>query len=141
MKTCTRQEYVNVCRQYLGVPFRDQGRNDYGLDCVGVPIRAAQETGISDFDITGYKAVPGRHRMERLLAEVCERIPVAEARLADLYHLAYEGHPHHLAVISCLDPMRVIHADTDRGRVVEHGVDGFLRVRIRGAYRIPGLVP
>lgn len=127
---------MKAARAYLGAPFLHQGRDRRGIDCGGLAICCAKDCRLSDFDIDGYGRVPSGRRMQRILSEQCTEIPISEALTADLYHMAFEDEPQHIAIIS--RPGYIIHADNMRG-VVEHILDDSWRYTIRGAYRLPGV--
>lgn len=125
-----------AARAYLGVPYKHQGRNRRGLDCIGLMIRVGHDLGLSDFDIDGYARVPSGYKMAQQIAEVCERIPANTAQPGDMIHLAFQRQPQHLALLTDIG---MIHADNTRG-VVEHVLDAQWRARIRGWYRLPGVI-
>ena len=131
----SRSDIVAAARAYLGVPYMHQGRTRHGLDCIGLVIRVAHDLGLSDYDIDGYKRVPSGRRMERILAEQCTRIAVADAVAGDLLHLAYARDPQHIVLVT---DKGMIHADSQRG-VVEHNRNDTHQRRVRGAYRLPGV--
>lgn len=130
-------ELIDECRKWLGVKWQHQGRTRNGIDCVGLPIVVANDLGISDFDINQYSRVPSGHMMQRLLSTVCTKI--TDIRKGDILHMAFIEQPQHIAIVSGIDPLQIIHADTVAGKVVEHRLDDEWISKIRGAYRIPGV--
>lgn len=132
-----RAEFVAEARTWIGTPFLHQGRTRHGIDCAGVAIKCAHRLGISTFDIDGYSRVPSNGMMRRLLREHTEEIPLANIDIADLLHMAFATEPQHIVIVSSIDPVMIIHADSVVGRVVEHRLDGDWRSKVRGAYRIP----
>lgn len=131
----SRADVVAAARAYIGVPYMHQGRTVHGMDCIGLVVRVAHDLGLSSYDIDGYARVPSGLRMQRLLAENCQKIKIADADIGDVLHLAYDREPQHLALVT---DRGIIHADNQRG-VVEHRLDLSNRRRIRGAYRLPGV--
>ena len=138
-----RQQIVAAARECLDTPFQHQGRiKGLFMDCAGLIIYPAHCCGLSDFDIIDYSPVPDGTTMGRILDEHLERIPFSEKRLADVFWMAFEKQPQHLAIITQLEPLYIIHADTyasGGGRVVEHRLDSVWQKRIRGVYRYPGV--
>lgn len=128
-------EIVQSARSYLGVPYRHQGRNRLGLDCIGLILMVAHDLHLSDFDITGYGRVPSGRMMARLLGQHCRPVAVKDINSGDVVHITFERQPQHVAIIT---DAGMIHADNIRG-VVEHSLNNRWRKKIRGAYRLPGV--
>lgn len=133
----SRDEIVAAARRYLGTPFLHQGRTPHGIDCIGLAISVAHELQLTTFDITGYSRVPSGRMMSRLLRTHCTEIGINDAQAGDLFHLAFELDPQHIAMVT--DAGFIIHSDNPRG-VVEHRLDIKWRRRIRGTYRMPGVL-
>lgn len=133
----TRREIVLEARAWLGVPYLHQGRSRSGVDCLGLLQMVAANLGIAGYDELDYSRNPSGMRMARLLSEHLQRIEYAEAREGDILHMATAKEPQHLAIISNDDPRRIIHSSAMYGRVLEQTIDPTLK--IRGAYRIPGV--
>ena len=51
---------IDEARGWVGVPFRHQGRDYSGIDCVGLPIVVGQSLGLFDqrLDIANYGRLP-----------------------------------------------------------------------------------
>lgn len=127
-----------VARRWLGVPFRHQGRNRTGLDCVGLVIMVAKELGISDFDIVEYGQQPDPKRMGELLRANLDPISFSKIEPGDILWLRIVNDPQHLAIVTQVAPRaQMIHAlrRPGFGRVVEHGLDAHWRHRIAGCFR------
>ena len=133
-----RNEFVDIARQWIGVPYRHQGRTRQGVDCIGLAIACAQALGLPVYDVDGYSRAPSGGMMRRLLKAHTDPMALSDIEPGDLLHMAFNEQPQHLAIVSNLQPLRIIHADGLVGRVVEHGLDGQWRGRIRDAYRIRG---
>lgn len=132
-------EIVALARSIIGVPYRHMGRDTTGMDCLGVVLRVAELRGYELPVVGEYSRNPSGKRMARLLCKHAIQIRPNMARSGDFLHMAFGRHPQHLAIISSDDPTRIIHADSEVGRVVEHTLsDGWID-RVRGAYRFPDL--
>lgn len=141
-----RQEFVRVCRSYVGTKYGHQGRMPgVLLDCVGVPICAAKELGLKpvDFDVTGY----GR-RPDGSLLTICREhmieISRSEMQAGDVVVLAGDGDPTHLGVLwdYSHDKLGIVHARAGglhSGRVVEHRLMFGPKLRFCAAFKIPGI--
>lgn len=129
-----------AARGYLETPFRHQGRlPGVGLDCAGVVVCAARAAGLTIEDAAGYAPSPDPARFAATLAVNADRIGVADARPGDVVTFAFLRHPQHLAIVSAVAPLRIVHAWIAAGRVVETGVDAYWRRRLRDAWRLRGV--
>lgn len=129
---------VAAARRWLDTPFQHQQRMlGVGVDCAGVVIGVARELGLSEFDVTGYARQADGRELERLCDENMTRVPPGELRLGDVLLLRFGREPQHLAVVTGLDPVYILHATSEIGRCVEHSMDAQWRRRIVRAYRLP----
>ena len=122
---------IEAARSYLGVPFRHAGRDRNGVDCVGLILAAARESGMFDYQPRGY----ARGDSSRLVAEV-ERFAVeveTEPEAGCLLLLECRGEVTHCALVSERDT--ILHADERRGRVVEQRLQAAIRRRVVRCYR------
>lgn|GEM_PF-2795110 len=140
----SRNDIISQARKYIGAPYLHQGRNKNGIDCVGLLIRVAHDLYISDYDIRDYSDVPSGRFMRLELQRILIKKELVEAMIADVLHICYEYEPQHLAFVSSVSPMRIIHSDSMarskeyvNGRVVESYVSD---LKIRGIYSIPGVI-
>jgi hypothetical protein len=76
-----KAQVVSAAREWIGVPFRHQGRTRDGVDCAGVVIKVAHALGLSSFDATGYRRLPAGIGQEKI-EDICRRemIPIEEAK-------------------------------------------------------------
>lgn len=132
-------DIVRTARGFLGTPFRHQGRAPgKGLDCAGVVAATAQALGLSDYDVGGYGRLPrNRDLAEHLEAAGMREIALRQARQGDVYLMAFETAPQHLAIAT---EIGILHAHRGVGAVIEHRLDETWRRRIRHAYRFPGVL-
>lgn len=136
----TRADFVLVARAFLGTPFHHQGRlPGVGLDCAGVVVCALTQLGYQVEDQTGYGRIPFQGLLTHAIEDHCDPIDLEEANLGDLMLFAFRSDPQHIAIISMLDPIMLIHAYQDVHRVVETGLDATWESRLRGCYRVRGL--
>jgi len=142
----TRQQIIDTARSYIGVPYAQQGRSrEIGLDCVGLLIKIAHDTGYSDFDFLAYGSNPDGETMERLLGEQLDRLEfIDQAQEGDVISMDFGGGEQHVGVLSKMSPKGIkysymIHALRDHGVVEGRPFGKYLR-SIRGAYRLKGIV-
>lgn len=124
---------VGACaaaRSALGWTFRHAGRNDRGIDCVGLVMLVADRMGWSHDRFRDY---PSGIKGDRVAEELSRRMtPVDSLRPGDVVLCRVKRLPAHVAIVS--DRATLIHAAYGRG-VVEHGIDDRWIARFVSAYR------
>ena len=132
---------VAEARTWVGVPFRHQGRDRRGVDCLGLPVVVLSALGAlpPDLPAVNYPRTPQQNDLERGLLRYCTRLPavVPGALIAIKWQKAIA----HLAIYTDTDTL--IHAYERQGRtsgVIEHGFRGMWRERLfAGAWALPGV--
>ena len=73
----TSEAVVREARTWVGVPFRHQGRDRTGVDCVGLPIVVLQNLGAveTDFEIRDYPRLPFNGNLEQRIVAHCTPLP------------------------------------------------------------------
>lgn len=143
----TRANVVAEARTLIGTPYMHQAAlKGVGMDCIGVIRWIAQRFNRpesirfeSDPRFKGY----GRPPSPRLLVatdEHLERIPLTDGLPGDIVLARIEVEPQHFALISELDPTRVIHSYAQVSMVTENIVDAAWKSRVLRMYRFPGIV-
>ena len=136
----TRDMIVAEARTWLGTPFKHQARlKGVGVDCGGVPVGIAKTLGLSYNDGQGYARVPSNGQFRSLLASCLDVITLADVQPGDLMSFAFMSEEQHIAVVSQLDPIRLIHAWEAIGRCVENDFDAVWQRRLRGCWRFRGM--
>ena len=117
----------DAARSYLGVPWKHQGRDRLGIDCIGLVVACLRDCGHSPPDRTDYGRDPNGALVDALTAS-CVPVPLQAGAIA----LVRYGREHrHVAVVgSDANGLTMIHADSHRRRVVEHPIDARWRKRI-----------
>lgn len=121
-------------RSMIGTPWVHQGRNEHGVDCVGLCVLALRDSGIEVRDRTDYGQDPdGTLRAEfiRVMGQ-----PHQDIRPGDMVIVKFRAERHAAIVSSNAFGLTLIHADSSHGRVVEHNIDDRWRRRIVGAWRL-----
>ena len=122
--------FVAAARAYVGTPFRHQGRDHLGLDCIGLVVCAARDAGYTLTDRTDYPRDPNG----LLSVELARQFDAVEtAAPGDILLMRFRGEPQHVAILA---GATLIHGYASIGRVVEHGLDVKWRRRIVQAYRL-----
>ena len=133
-----REDFVSNARSMIGTPFHHQGRvPGVGLDCAGLVICAASELDLGDK--AGYGRIPSQGLFSQAVADQCDPVSLDVAVPGDIIMFAFRTEPQHVAIISSINPVMIIHAFKDAGRVVENSLDATWLGRLRGVWRIRGL--
>ena len=121
MSMITRQNVVDAARAWLGTPWKHQGRNRQGIDCIGLPVVVARTLGLSTYDSFAYSREPvAREFMSHFYKAGCVRIDPKKGRDGDLVLFHQAGYPCHAGILSTLhDRPAVIHAHLGHRKVVE----------------------
>jgi cell wall-associated NlpC family hydrolase len=136
-----REAVVAEARRWLGTPWRHQGRNEHGLDCVGLLAVVCRDLGISDYDIEGYARSPDTTRfLAHLVTGGAIPIRMTDAGPADIMAFRDQLFPCHVGILSEKSGVpHVIHAHAARRKVVEEPLLAELLVMRVGAYAMPGV--
>ncbi len=131
------QDFVAAVKSYVGTPFAHQGRcPGKGLDCVGVLVCAAHESGLSKADFLRYSEEPDGTLLKNLEPHL-KRVEDGSMLVGDTLVIRYASEPTHIMVIVGFDPKgrpRVVHS-LNRDGVVSHHLDALWMRRIVAVYR------
>ncbi len=128
-------QIVVAARQWVGTPFRHQGRDANGIDCVGLPIVIAKSFGLlpTEFADPVYGRAPTGEIVDQLCA-VCSRADKAVP--GSLIVIAWTKLAAHVAICAG-DSM--IHSYESVGCVVEHGYRGRWVRMTHSVWLMPGV--
>jgi hypothetical protein len=107
-------------REYLGVPFLHQGRSRRGVDCVGLIILAARDLGYDTRDRTDYHVRLIENQLLNGVLDHCDPIQAPAIGCIALFELP--NHQQHIAIVTNLDPVYIIHAYAPVKKVCEHNL-------------------
>lgn len=116
----TGQDLVAAARELIGTPYRHQGRDLRGLDCVGLWLVLLDRFGLltrAQFTRANYGRLPGPELAERCALH-CDRLQAPEAGALVLIQWPGEPSPAHAGIVT---PDHIVHAHAHAGRVLEHG--------------------
>ena len=135
-----RDDLINKVREYLDTPFVHQGRvPGEGLDCAGMIVCALQALEYTVVDVVDYPRVPSQGKFIGLVREYCDEIPLNEILPADLMMFAFKTEPQHIAVVSSINPIMIIHSYQSSEKVVEHNLGGKWSSRLKACFRLRGV--
>lgn len=139
------RDIVREARKLIGVPYRHQGRNERGLDCVGLPLLAAHRAGAIDMSDArnDYTKMPQAELLEAIgdyMIETDEPVDGAVVLLKWPKALFAS----HCAIITDAAQYRdeaanIIHAYGSIGRVVEHRFAASWMRLLNSVWIIPGV--
>ncbi len=135
-----RATVVEAARSWVLVPWRHQGRNRNGIDCVGLVVVVCRELAIWDYDVAGYPRDPDGSFMAHFFAAGGVRIPLLAAAPGDLILFRDAIFACHVGFVaaSSFGPT-IIHAHTTRRRVLEEPLVGEWRANWLAAIALPGV--
>lgn len=135
-RSATADRVVLEARSWVGVPFRHQGRDRRGVDCVGLPIVIGQALGLlpAKFDVADY----GRTATGELIARLQQYCrPIPSPVPGSLLVIAWAKTAAHVAIFT---GDNMIHAYESVGKVVEHGYRGRWLRLTHSAWALPGVI-
>lgn len=147
MQIITGADVVSEARSWVGTPFHDgQGLKGVGTDCAGMPVsigmclgfREAMECSV-DPRFIGRSMHPNPKILLALCDSYLDRVQPADMQLGDLVLGKVEIEPQHFGIISCMNPLRMIHAYKQVRRVTENILDAAWRARLLRVYRFRGV--
>lgn len=129
------ERVIAEARSWVGVPFRHQGRDGHGIDCVGLPIVVCRSLGLlpPEFDTPVYGRLPTGELIDRLKAH-CR--PMTEVLPGSIVVIAWTKLAAHTAIYT---GETLIHAYESVGEVVEHGYRGRWVRMTHSVWALPGV--
>ena len=136
----TRAEVVEAARSLIGMPWVHQGRNEHGIDCLGLVVTLCRRFDLSDYDITGYSRRPDTAAfLAHLRAGGGVPIPINAAVDGDVMAFRTARFPCHVGILSHRDGVpSIIHCPW-RGRVREEPLAHDFPQRRVAAFVFPGV--
>jgi cell wall-associated NlpC family hydrolase len=108
-------DVIRTAREWLGVPFRHQGRSRHGVDCVGLVLGVYRELGVSLPDDAVYPREMRGQALYDIAGHYFAEVDNREA--GDILRYSVAGFPTPHIAIDAGDT--IIHAFYKHGRVVE----------------------
>lgn len=127
------QELIDEARKWLGTPFHHQGRVRAGVDCAGVIVKPAQAINLEIIDKPGYSRTPSGV-LQSEIAKQLVRVKIADMQPGDVLLMSWIE-PQHVALVTGLNPLTILHSFAQAKKVVEHQVDDNMVTNITAVYR------
>lgn len=154
MQEITREQVVASARQWLGTPFKHQGRTASsaqvkgGCDCIGLVLGVVeniyQQRGIDMLcpqrsylrKNTEYGRLPDGQKLKSGLEQHLHPVSVAELKPADILLCRLDGNPQHVALVTeyAYGGLGMIHAYAQAHKVVENRLDDMWQSSVVSAY-------
>lgn len=142
----TRAEIVEYARSAIGTPFHHQAYNiGVGVDCAGLLAAVGLRFGLVDPswvtrpDCHNYSEQPNPRKFVEICESFLDPIELDDIQPADVLIMRFEIDPMHLALVTELKPLHVVHALSRYGFVAEHNIDAAWGSKLLRAYRYRGL--
>lgn len=123
-----REQFVTRARDYIGAPWRHQGRSvDGGVDCIGLLLLVANDLGLVPMsaDQRGYARTPDGADLLGIFDTWCERMDLLQA-LEEPGHIVVmrsNRYPGHVGITATrYGKPSIIHAYVSRRKVVEEPI-------------------
>ncbi len=137
MTNISRAQVLTEARRWIGVPYLHQGRNEHGLDCVGLLLVVAWALGLSEYDVRGYGRTPHAGFLQAECDRLMHRIRLDQVAAGDVYLMRFTRDPQHLGFAT---ERGLLHAWAGGvRRVTETAMPASWRARIVAAYALPGV--
>lgn len=97
---------IAAARSLLGVPFKHQGRNEFGLDCIGLVTLAMERAGAPRVHVPGVTTSPNYSRrvqpnvLELLEKHLCGRLAEPVAGSLIVFWFRADPQPRHHALMT-----------------------------------------
>ncbi len=136
-----RRQIVEAAREYINVPWQHQGRNKFGIDCVGLLVLVAKDIGLNPLDITTYSQYYNPEVLiSAFIKNGCRKVIKTKAESGDMILINIGKAPMHVGILSMKGEVRhIIHAYRPAGKVREEEVYPMLEKRFRFGFTYPGL--
>ena len=131
---------VEQANTWIGVPYRDKGRNRFGVDCVGLIIKVAHELGLTDYDTMNYPRRPNPVDFLREMRDHLVQQPLAQAGHGMVAVFREPLHPCHTGILEVDAQGRrwVIHAYAPARKVIREPLVGARESNMLMALRYVG---
>jgi cell wall-associated NlpC family hydrolase len=133
-------DIVYVANGLVGVRYRKQGRNQFGLDCAGLVIVIAHLLDITDKDTTAYSDRPNVQEFTKFMLDTgCRQLPYGRHEHGDILRLNSQGWPVHLGVyeIDERGDEWYIHAYAPHRKVTRDPLTPEVKKKISSVWRFP----
>ena len=118
-----REKFIEIGLTWIDVPWRKVGSTRRGVNCLGLPVGVAREMGGFDelVQLGAAQANFDRPLTPRMMVdgmmEHMTMVKIPDARPGDLLLFRINGQPDHIAILTRVNPMIILHSDRDAKKV------------------------
>lgn len=107
-----RDDIVATAKEWVGTPYKHAGRNEFGMDCVGLVIKVAHGCSLSDHDTLNYPRRPVVKDFLREMRDHLTLVPKSGVKQGTILVFREPKHPCHIGIleIDAKGQRYVIHA-------------------------------
>lgn len=143
MDLISSRSFVQAARGLVGTRWRHEGRNEGGLDCIGLPLLAMSNAGMNPMmklgflDPKNYPTEPSTLLIEQVTEYCVQSLELIDGGLM-LFQFPNDKWPRHFAIYS-EEQNTMIHANARVGKVVEHGYRMKWLTWFHSIWKLPGI--
>jgi cell wall-associated NlpC family hydrolase len=124
--------YIKEARKYVGTPFKHQGRDKNGMDCIGIITVPLNNIGFFEYDNINYRRYGLGGEIIEILNKYCYEISIySKLEPGDILMFS-KGRSQHLAIYT---GESIIHANNSVGKVTEHILDDYWMAMVSRVFR------
>lgn len=101
MENITIDDFINELKKCEGIPYHHAGRNEFGLDCVGIIVYVLEKLGLDyEGDLKSYSVLGDGLNLSYILTKNCLNNPAGREnpKVGDILLMSFLKHPQHVAV-------------------------------------------
>lgn len=129
----SRKEFIDHARTFIGVPYKDKGRNRKGVDCGGLIAAIVDELGAPITIPQDYERLPNPKILINTLENVAnkyENLDLTPGNIVLMEFQSWAGSTH----VAILTDHGLLHSYMNRKKVVEHAINRLWQKRIKASY-------
>lgn len=139
--TATRRQIEAEALTWLDVPWRHQGRNRRGIDCVGLVVKVAQGLELMSYDCQGYVRTTRQSEFVLHFKAFLKQKPVIARKKGDILLIRDETYAGHSAILSELyGKEAIIHSFAGRRKVVHELLTEEILSRVNYCFEYPNVI-
>lgn len=119
----TTGDIITEARDWIGVPWRHQGRSRQGLDCIGLVIVVCGALDILHYKFTAYRRSPSQYALIERFYEHFDRVQESDIGEGGLVLMRENIYPCHAAWVA--NEKSIIHASWHHKCVTEERIEPY----------------
>jgi len=116
-----RSLIVPKAKEWIGTPFSHQkSLKSIASDCAGLVEGVFNELGENIIFSKNYAHSPSAMLFKETVEQYCDKINLKDVKDGDLLTFTFRTEPQHIAIVSKVNPIYIIHAFSRARKVTEH---------------------